>query len=54
MCSIPNVVYITLKDNPYIRRSFQEKIAMTELVLQKMIEVRSANVFPVQVNIEIV
>ena len=53
-CGFEIQVYITLKDNPYIRRSFQEKIAMTELVLQKMIEVRSANVFPVQVNIEIV
>lgn len=53
-CGFETQVYITLKDNPYIRRSFQEKIAMTELVLQKMIEVRSANVFPVQVNIEIV
>lgn len=53
-CGFETLVYITLKDNPYIRRSFQEKIAMTELVLQKMIEVRSANVFPVQVNIEIV
>ena len=53
-CGFETQVYITLKGNPYIRRSFQEKIAMTELVLQKMIEVRSTNVFPVQVNIEIV
>ncbi len=53
-CGFETQVYITLKDNPYIRRSFQEKIPMTELILQKMIEVRSTNVFPVQVNIEIV
>ncbi|HJB85649.1 MAG TPA: hypothetical protein IAA13_09155 [Candidatus Alistipes merdigallinarum] len=53
-CGFETQIYITLKDNPYIRRSFQEKIPMTELVLQKMIEVRSTNVFPVQVNIEVV
>ncbi|HIW20210.1 MAG TPA: hypothetical protein IAA49_06645 [Candidatus Alistipes pullicola] len=53
-CGFETQVYITLKDNPYIRRSFQEKIPVTELILQKMIEVRSTNVFPVQVNIEIV
>lgn len=53
-CGFETQVYITLHDNPYIRRSFQEKIPMTEWVLQKMIEVRSTHVLPVQVNIEIV
>ena len=52
-CGFETQVFITLKDNPYIRRSFQDKIPMTELTLQKMIEVRSTNVFPVQVTIEI-
>lgn len=46
-------VYIYLTDNAYIKRNFMDKIPMTELVLQKMIEVRSTNVFPVVVNIEI-
>ncbi len=53
-CGFETQVYITLHDNPYIRRSFQEKIPQTEWVLQKMIEVRSTHVLPVQVNIEIV
>lgn len=53
-CGFETQVFITLKDNPFIKRSFQDKIPMTELTLQKMIEVRSANVFPVQVTIEIV
>lgn len=53
-CGFETQVYITLKDNPYIKRSFQEKIPTIELVLQKMIEVRSTHVYPIQVNIEIV
>ena len=47
-------VYISLTDNAYIKRDFVDKIPMTELILQKMIEVRSTNVFPVIVNIEVV
>lgn len=47
-------VYISLTDNAYIKRNFVDKIPMTELILQKMIEVRSTNVFPVVVNIEVV
>ena len=46
-------VYISLTDNAYIKRHFLDKIPMTELILQKMIEVRSTNVFPVIVNIEV-
>lgn len=46
-------IYISLTDNAYIKRNFQDKILMTELILQKMIEVRSTNVFPVVVNIEV-
>ena len=46
-------VYISLTDNAYIKRDFVDKIPMTELILQKMIEVRSTNVFPVNVNIEV-
>lgn len=46
-------VYISLTDNAYIKRDFVDKIPTTELILQKMIEVRSTNVFPVIVNIEV-
>lgn len=53
-CGFETQVYIRLTDNAYIKRSFQEKIPMAELVLRKMIEVRSTNVFPVVVSIEIV
>lgn len=47
-------VYISLTENAYIKRNFTDKIPMTELILQKIIEVRSTNVFPVVVNIEVV
>ena len=52
-CGLETQVYISLKNDPYIKRSFQEKIPMTEMLLQKMIEVRSTNILPVQVSIEI-
>ena len=52
-CGLETQVYISLKNDPFIKRSFQGKIPMTEMLLQKMIEVRSANILPVQVNIEI-
>lgn len=46
-------IYISLKSDPFVKRSFQEKIPAAELALRKMIETRSTNVFPVQVSIEI-
>ncbi len=52
-CGLETQVYISLKNDPYIKRNFQEKIPMTEMLLQKMIEVRSTNILPVQVSIEI-
>ena len=52
-CGLETQVYISLTNDPYIKRNFQEKIPMTEMLLQKMIEVRSTNILPVQVSIEI-
>ena len=52
-CGLETQVYISLKNDPYIKRNFQEKIPMTEMLLQKMIEVRSTNILPIQVSIEI-
>lgn len=50
-CGYEMVVWIVLNDSPFIRRSFADKIPMVEVLLQKMIEVRSTNVYPIQVNI---
>ena len=38
------VVDILLADNPFVKRSFEEKVSLVEMLLQKMIEVRSTNI----------
>ena len=53
-CGFKTIVYIGLKNDPYIKRSLEKEIPLLELTIQKMIEVRSTNVFPVQVSINII
>lgn len=50
-CCYEIVVDIHLADNPFVSRSFASRIPQVEVLLCKMIEVRSANVYPVQINI---
>ena len=52
-CGYEIQVDITLADNPFVKRSFAEKMAQVEILLQKMMEVRSTNIYPIQVNIKI-
>lgn len=47
-------VNIVLIDDMFVKRSFSDKIIQAELILQKMIEVRSATPYPVQVSIRLV
>lgn len=47
------LVTITLIDNQFIRRSFYPLIPQAENLFEKMIEVRSAQVYPVKVKIHI-
>ena len=47
------LVDIVLVDNTFIRRGFEEKIPQTEMLLMAMMSVRSANIYPIQVNIQI-
>ena len=47
------VVEILLADNSFVKRSFAEKIPQVEILLQKMIEVRSTNIYPIHVSIQI-
>jgi hypothetical protein len=47
------LVEIILNNNPVVRRSMTDRIGQTEWMLKKMIEVRSANIYPVTVNISI-
>lgn len=47
------LVEIVLVDDVFVKRSFSQKIVQAECVLQKMIGVRSASPYPVQVMIRI-
>ncbi len=46
-------IEILVNDTPFIKRHFTEKIPQAELFIQKMIEVRSTSIYPIQVNIHI-
>lgn len=48
-CGYEIVVEITLTNNSFVMRSFNDKIKQVEILIQKMIEVRSANVYPITV-----
>ena len=53
-CGFETKVEILMIDDVFVKRSLAGKINEVELILQKMIEVRSSFVYPVQVNIRIV
>jgi len=52
-CGYEIVVDIVLVDNPFIKRSFADKASQVEILMQKMIEVRSTNIYPVTVMIRV-
>lgn len=47
------LVEITLTGNPFIKRGFAEKVPLAEVMLQEMMLVRSANIYPIKVKINI-
>ena len=53
-CGFETKVEILMIDDVFVKRSLSGKINEVELILQKMIEVRSSFAYPVQVNIRIV
>lgn len=53
-CGFETKVEILMIDDVFVKRSLAGRINEVELILQKMIEVRSSFVYPVQVNIRIV
>ena len=53
-CGYEILAEITLSATSFVKRSLQDKLPQTELLLQKMIEVRSANIYPVTVSIILV
>ena len=52
-CGYEIVVEILLADNSFVKRSFADKVPQVEILLQKMIEVRSTNIYPILVSIQI-
>ena len=52
-CGYEIVVDIMLADSPFVRRSFAEKASRVGILMQKMIEVRSTNIYPIVVTLNI-
>jgi hypothetical protein len=50
-CGYEIVAEITLLGTSFVRRSFEDKIPMAETLMEQMIAVRSANIYPVRINI---
>ena len=50
-CGYAFYVHIELEENPFVKRSFSDKIPQAEMLLERMMAVRSANVYPIYVNI---
>ena len=51
-CGYAFWVNIRLQDNPFVRRSFSDKIPQAEIFLQKRLKVRSSCIQPIYVNIQ--
>lgn len=52
-CGYEIVVEITLTNNSFVMRSFFDKMKQVEILIQKMIEVRSANIYPITVILKV-
>lgn len=50
-CGFETEVLIMLVDDIFVQRSFANKIPQAEIVLQKMMEVRSASMYPIRLQI---
>ena len=52
-CGYEIVVQISLQGNTFVKRSFTAQVPVAEILLQKMMEVRSTNIYPIRVSINI-
>lgn len=52
-CGYEIAVDVEITDTPYIRRNFIGKIPQIEVLMEKMLQVRSTNIYPIVVKIEI-
>lgn len=52
-CGYEIRVNMTLGNSTYVKRSFADRISQTEILLEKMMQVRSTNIYPIRVSISI-
>lgn len=52
-CGYEIKVNMILGNSNYVKRSFADRIPQTEILLEKMMQVRSANIYPISVKIDI-
>ena len=52
-CGYEILTEITIADIPFVNRTFVPQLTTAEILLQKMMEVRSANIYPIRVKIVI-
>ena len=52
-CGYEILTEITIADIPFVNRTFVPTLTTAEILIQKMIEVRSANIYPIRVKITI-
>ena len=52
-CGYEILVEVVLADSSFIKRNFADRLSVAEMMLQKMLEVRSTNIYPITVTIKI-
>ncbi len=52
-CGYEILAEVVIADNTFVRRSFVDKIPQIEILMEKLMEVRSANIYPIRVSISI-
>ena len=52
-CGYEILVSITVADTAFVRRNFCDRIPQAEILLEKMLQVRSVNIYPISVKIKV-
>ena len=52
-CGYEILVSITVTDTAFVRRNFCDRIPQAEILLEKMLQVRSVNIYPISVQIKV-
>ena len=52
-CGYEILVSVTVADTAFVRRNFCDRIPQAEILLEKMLQVRSVNIYPISVRIKV-